>query len=100
MGFLVMTPLGHCRTSLTCAYSFLSSVRTDDSAGHTGIRAYLEVWAEPFVDGSDVDGFAADGQLVERVATARSAAWRCLSRCGPKAGGGACSTSAGARASC
>ena len=26
--------------------------------------AYLEVWAEPFVDGSDVDGFVADGQLV------------------------------------
>ena len=61
---MVMTPLGHCRTSLTCAYSFLSSVRTDDSAGHTGIRAYLEVWAEPFVDDSDVDGFVADGQLV------------------------------------
>jgi len=60
----VMVPLGHCRTSLTCAYSFLSSVHTDDSAGHTGIRAYLEVWAELFVGGSDVDGFVADGQLV------------------------------------
>jgi len=59
-----MTPIGHCRTSLTCAYSFLSSVHTDDSAGHTGIWAYLEVWAEPFFGGSDVDGFAADGQLV------------------------------------
>src|SRR5215472_15175138 len=59
-----MTPLGQCCTSLTCAYSFLSSVHTDDSAGHTGIRAYLEVWAEPFVDGSDVDGFVADGQLI------------------------------------
>jgi hypothetical protein len=41
IGFLVQSPLGHCRISLTCAYSFPSSVHNDNSAGRTSIRVQV-----------------------------------------------------------